>query len=280
MSGYISRCNYPTGCNGCSSTLIPEPYSQYGGSCCQPCCIGPTGDTGPTGPIGPAGGPTGPTGPTGWTGATGVSGATGWTGPTGATGATGWTGPAGGPTGPTGPTGATGSTGPTGVTGWTGPTGATGLTGPTGSTGATGWTGPTGPSGLTAYAYIYNIGAQTVAIESDVTFSNNGIITGGIAHVAGSPSIQIGTAGNYAVWFYVSGLEPSQFTLYQNGGIVPGAIYGTGSQDNNGMVIITAAAGDVLTLKNHSSVSGIVLQTAAGGTQTIVNASIIIQKLN
>ena len=77
-------------------------------------------------------------------------------------------------------------------------------------------------------------------------------------------------------------MEPNQFTLFQNGAPVAGGIYGTGAgtQGNNGMVVITAAAGDVLTVRNHSATSGITLQTLAGGTQTNSNASILIQKLS
>jgi hypothetical protein len=46
------------------------------------------------------------------------------------------------------------------------------------------------------------------------------------------------------------------------------------------MVIITAAAGDVLTLRNHTSTAAVTLQTLAGGTQINSNASVLMQKLN
>jgi len=47
------------------------------------------------------------------------------------------------------------------------------------------------------------------------------------------------------------------------------------------MVIISAAAGDVLTLRNHTSFVGDVnLQTLAGGSEVNVNASILIQRLS
>ena len=221
-----------------------------------------TGDTGATGP----------TGATGATGATGPAGLTGDTGPTGATGDTGATGA----TGATGPAGATGDTGATGATGATGPAGATG------DTGATGPTGATGINGLSEYAYIYNLDAQVVAIEADISFSSNGVIIGTITHAPGTSTIQIGSAGDYSIWFYATGVEPNQFALFQNGAPVAGSIYGTGAgtQGNNGMVIITAAAGDVLTVRNHSSSAAVTLQTLAGGTQINSNASILIQKLS
>ncbi|MNP49887.1 hypothetical protein D3C76_1441050 [compost metagenome] len=84
------------------------------------------------------------------------------------------------------------------------------------------------------------------------------------------------------VWFYVTAIESNQFTIYQNGSPVPGAVYGTGggTQTNYGMVIITAAAGDVLTLRNHTSASAVTLQSLAGGIQINTNASVLIEKVS
>ncbi|HAG43684.1 MAG TPA: collagen-like protein, partial [Clostridium sp.] len=148
--------------------------------------------------------------------------------------------------------------------------------------GATGATGVTGPQGLSEYAYIYNLLAQVVALEADVIFSTNGVIVGTIAHTPGTSTITIGTAGDYAIWFNAAGVEPNQFAVFQNGAPVAGAIYGSGAgtQPNPGMVIVTAAAGDVLTLRNHTSAAAVTLQTLAGGTQINANASILIQKIS
>lgn len=46
------------------------------------------------------------------------------------------------------------------------------------------------------------------------------------------------------------------------------------------MIIIAAAAGDILTIRNHSGASAVTLQTLAEGTQINSNASILIQKLS
>jgi len=148
-------------------------------------------------------------------------------------------------------------------------------------TGPQGPIGPTGPQGLSEYAYIYNLTAQAVPIEADVLFSNNGIITGNITHVPGTATIILGSAGVYSVWFYASALEPSQFTLFQNGVPVPGATYGTetGTSSNPGWIIISAA-GDVLTVRNHTSEIPVALQTFSGGTQVNTNASILIQRID
>jgi hypothetical protein len=83
------------------------------------------------------------------------------------------------------------------------------------------------------------------------------------------------------VQFSVSGVEPGQFALFVNGAAAPGTVYGSGAgtQQDNGQVILTLSASDVLTLVNHSSAAAVTLQTLAGGTQTNVNASLLIEKL-
>ncbi len=121
-----------------------------------------------------------------------------------------------------------------------------------------------------------------VAVEADILFSDNGVIVGSITHVLGTAPIILGSAGTYSIWFNASCNEPNQFTLFQNGGPVAGAVYGSGAgtQPNPGMVIITAGAGDVLTLRNHSSAAAATLQTLAGGTVSNADASILIQKIS
>jgi hypothetical protein len=267
---------------------------------------GGTGSAGPSGATGPAGGPTGATGTSGaagGTGATGVSGSSGATGSAGPTGLTGPTGTAGligptGPAGPSGPVGSSGATGATGVsgssgatgsagpTGLAGPTGTAGLigptgpAGPTGTTGTTGASGPTGPVASPSYAYVYNLAAQTVAVEADVLFDHTGPLLG-FTHTAGTSTITVTAAGTYLVDLSASATEVAQFALTVNGVPVPQSTYGSGAgtQQDNGQVILSLAAGDVLTLRNHSSASAITLATVIGGTQANVNASLVIEKL-
>lgn len=240
---------------------------------------GVTGSTGAAGPAGPAG-------PQGAAGQRGDEGATGGAGPPGLQGVQGAVG-APGPQGLQGPQGAGGLIGPqgpqgtVGVAGPQGPAGPAGAIGPIGLTGATGPAGAAGTNGLSQYAYIYNTGAQTVALEADVSFDNNGVITPGITHSPGTASVVLVNAGVYKVTFSVSGSQPSQFALFLNGALVPGSVYGSGAgtQQNTGQVLIQIGAGDVLTLKNHTSSAGVDLQTLAGGTQANANASLAIEKL-
>jgi hypothetical protein len=69
--------------------------------------------------------------------------------------------------------------------------------------------------------------------------------------------------------------------LFVNGALVPGTVYGSGAgtQPSIGQGIFAVTAGDVLTLRNHTSAAAVGLQTLAGGTQTNANASVAIEKL-
>jgi hypothetical protein len=169
------------------------------------------------------------------------------------------------------------------VNGTNGLVGATGTTGLTGATGATGATGPAG-SGSSDYGYIYNLDDEVVPVEAAVNFSDNGLGTASFTHVLGSSQIQVANAGIYKVTFSVSGTEPNQFAVFLNGVVVPGSIYGSGAgtQQNNGQVIISIGANDILTLVNHTSAAAVTLaaSTPIGGTAASVNASILIQRLD
>jgi Collagen triple helix repeat (20 copies) len=198
-------------------------------------------------------------------------------------GLTGATGPDG-PTGPIGPTGLDGLGGLMGLTGATGPDGPAGPAGPTGADGPTGPAGPAGPAGtggIAEYAYIYNLGAEVVPLEADVTLDTNGVMTSGITHAGGTSQVGLVGAGTYKVTTSVSGVEPNQFALYIDGSVVDGTTYGSGAgtQQNNGQAIITVSANAVLTVRNHSSAAAVTLQALAGGTQANANASLVIEKL-
>lgn len=130
--------------------------------------------------------------------------------------------------------------------------------------------------------FIFNVSAQTVPIESDVIFDTNGILNPVIAHTPGTSQITVTSPGSYEITFSVSGVEPNQFGLFLNGAPVAGTVYGSGAgtQLNFGQALIALIAGDVLTLRNHSSSAAVTLQTLAGGTQTNVNASVVIKRLS
>ena len=132
----------------------------------------------------------------------------------------------------------------------------------------------------TSYAYIYNTGNQSIPVEGDIPFNANGALLG-VSHNVDNGSIIIENPGTYAVWFSVTGETPNQFALFQNNSPVPGSIYGTNaaSAGNLGMVIISAQAGDVLTVRNYSSDEAILLDNSAGGTEVNTSASIKILRI-
>jgi len=226
----------------------------------------------------PSQGPQGPQGPAGLQGVPGPQGPVGSQGGPGPHGAAGSQG-APGPQGPPGPQGATGPQGTAGSPGAPGPQG------PAGSQGVLGSEGPEGPAGFASdHAYIYNLNAQTVAPESDIAFNSNGIVSGGFSHTPGDSQIVIGTIGDYAVTFSVTGATANQFALFLDGQLVSGTLYGSDdpNQMNIGQAIITVnSAPAVLTLRYHSNISilSVQLQTPAGGIQANVTASIFLQKL-
>lgn len=237
------------------------------------------GIPGPAGPVGPPGvaGPAGPAGPVGPAGAVGPAGPAGNVGTISIVDAV-------NAISAIGSVGAAGPVGATGVAGITGPVGATGSEGPAGATGPVGVTGDAGPAGgLSQFGYIYNLGAQVIQVEADVTFDTNGVLTPGFTHAPGTAHFVVANSGHYEVCFSVSGVEPNQFALFLNSSsLVAGSVHGSGTntQVNIGQSIVALAAGDVLTLRNHSSATAVTLQTLDGGTQANVNASIIIKKLS
>lgn len=131
------------------------------------------------------------------------------------------------------------------------------------------------------YISVYNTTSQVVAVEGDIGFSATGASSGGLTHTPGTTNVVVGTAATYLISFTVSAVEPNQFTVFINGAPVAGSTFGsgTGTQQNHGEVVVALAAGDVITLRNHTSASAVTLQTVAGGTETNVNASLFIRAI-
>lgn len=138
---------------------------------------------------------------------------------------------------------------------------------------------PVPPTG-NPYGYVYKTDTQDVPVNEPVIFTNNGAMLG-ITHEANTAPVIIESPGIYAVWYTITGTDPGQFTLYRNETPVPGSTYGSRNTENNttGMVIINAAAGDQITLRNHTSTDAVTLDNAAGGTETGVSASILLLKI-
>jgi hypothetical protein len=213
----------------------------------------------------------GATGKSGLAGAIGLTGASGSTGPVGATGAQ----------GDVGPVGATGATGVTGLVGAAGPVGPRGLIGADGQVGGDGPPGPNGTPAPTGYAYVYDTSGQTVALEGDILFNANGPISADFTHVVGAAGITFVTPGTYKVAFVISGTASNQMSTFINGVGTLGGTYGAddGAEQTSGQTILTVSAGNVLTIRNHTSLGAVVLANHAGGSNTSVDASILIERL-
>jgi len=216
-------------------------------------------------------------------GAKGEIGQRGSAGVAGHAGAGGATGPAGntGPAGSSGATGSSGAKGATGATGEAGANGSNGAPGIAGVPGVAGTPGATGPAAVAQYANLFNMDTQIVAPETDIAFTNNGVMTSDFVHRPFTSQLTIAAAGDYAVWFTVTAVEPNQFSVFDNGLVVDGSTFGSGAgtQQNSGMVIVRANAGDILTLRNHSSITAVTLEFFTGGSAFTTSASMIIEKL-
>jgi hypothetical protein len=212
-------------------------------------------------------GPAGPVGPTGNTGAAGPAGATGAAGPTGATGAA-------------GAIGAAGAVGPAGATGATGPIGLTGLTGATGATGAA------GSSGTLAFADFFALmppdNSATVGIGTDVSFPQDGPLSGGAIARTSASVFNLAAIGTYQVVFQVSVDEAGQLVLTLNGADLAYTVVGraTGTSQIAGLSLVTTTVtNSLLTVRNPAGNStALTITPLAGGTRP-VSAHLLITRI-
>lgn len=129
--------------------------------------------------------------------------------------------------------------------------------------------------------------SATVAVGAPFPFDTDGPFTAGaFLHtaspvVATSAPITIVNAGIYRVEYTVTVAEARQIALYLNGAVVTSTIYGqaTGTSVTTGIAIITVAANDVLTLRNHLSAAALTLVTPSGGTAANNTNSLVIMKI-
>lgn len=212
-------------------------------------------------------------------GSQGVPGPAGAAGPQGEPGAQGEQGIQGEPgaQGEQGIQGEPGLQGEQGIQGEAGPQGDQGEIGPEGPEGPE---GPSGAGGILGYGYIYNLTAQSVAIEAPIVFDSTGPVLG-VTHAPNTPDIEVVNAGTYSITYSVSGTEPNQFAIFVNGVAVPSTVYGSGAgtQQNTGQAILALDAGDIITIVNHSSAAAVGLASVIGGTQANVNASVLLERL-
>jgi len=102
------------------------------------------------------------------------------------------------------------------------------------------------------YAYIYNIGTQTMKLNESVLFDHNGAISSGITHSIGTSDIILIHEGIYLITFYAyGGTHHSSFGLFLNDRLVDGGLYGVSGVDvvHRGQVIIEVEKKSVVTVR-------------------------------
>jgi hypothetical protein len=244
-------------------------------------------------------GPDGVAGPRGATGAPGTTGARGTVGPKGDTGAAGASGPQGaagskgdtgaaGSAGPQGPAGPKGDTGDTGAAGQVGPAGPTGPIGPAGPTGPLGPAGPSGGGGgVLGFAEFFALmppdNASTVPAGGDINFPQDGPAdtTGDIVRLSAS-AFDFADAGTYDVAFSVPVNEAGQLELTLNGVPLAYTVSGraTGTSPIAGEALVTASAGDVVTVRSPASaITALTISELAGGAEPS-SATLTIERLS
>jgi len=148
--------------------------------------------------------------------------------------------------------------------------------------------GPASAPSEEVFGFFYNKEvAGTVAIEGVFPFDTDGPVSpGAFLHTASpvpatSAPITIVNAGTYEVVWTTGVAEPQQVALFLDGVAVDSTIYGqaTGTSVMTGVAVITATAGQALTLRNHSSAAALTLVTPAGGTQDNNTNSLFIKSL-
>ncbi|SFE62199.1 Collagen triple helix repeat-containing protein [Paenibacillus algorifonticola] len=253
---------------------------------------GPQGLAGALGPQGLAGlvGAIGALGPEGIAGALGPQGAAGIVGAIGALGAQGIAGALGpqglaglvGAIGALGPEGIAGALGPQGLAGLAGAIGAAGLAGPAGAAGpagpagAVGPAGPAGPvGGVLGFADFFALmppnNAATVATNTDVSFPQDGPISGTAITRINASSFNLSAIGTYQVLFQVNVNEAGQLILTLNGADLAYTVVGraTGTSQIVGMALVqTTLINSVLTVRNPAGNStALTITPLAGGTR-------------
>jgi hypothetical protein len=218
-------------------------------------------------------------GPEGLAGALGPQGLTGLVGAIGALGPEGLAG-ALGPRGLAGLAGAIGALGPEGLAGALGPQGLAGIAG---AIGEAGLAGPAG--GVLGFADFFALmppnNAATVAPNTDVSFPQDGPISGTAITRVNASSFNLAGIGTYQVLFQVNVNEAGQLILTLNGADLAYTVVGraTGTSQIVGMALVqTTVINSVLTVRNPAGNSeALTITPLAGGTRPVSAHLVITQ---
>ena len=170
-----------------------------------------------------------------------------------------------------------GARGPQGLQGLEGPQGEQGLQGAQGEQGEQGPQGPQGgtsPADVAQYGYFSRSTVGVISNNDNVPFET-ALSSPGVTQIAGA--IVLAEAGVYEVHWFVDVVEPNQFAIAVNGGVLVDSIYGqdVANDQNCGRLILNANAGSALELRNVSG-AAVSLNSTGAAART---ASIVVVKL-
>lgn len=110
-----------------------------------------------------------------------------------------------------------------------------------------------GASSLSAWGYVYQLGAQTITVGSNVTYSNNGPLNG-INHEPEDSTIEVVMAGTYNIVFaiYTNQNNPQDWAVVINGR--PQSRFNSAGQSLTAATTLTLEAMDRVTIRNVNTV--------------------------
>lgn len=128
---------------------------------------------------------------------------------------------------------------------------------------------------LQAYGYIFQVGTESVPLNTNVNYSNNGPLLN-IVHIPGTAPIVVGLAGIYNISLVVNTSlnNPAGFSIFVNG--VSQANFVSGGQNLTALASLPLNAGDSITIRNTAtSPDPAVLRTG-----TSVSSTVLINKVD
>ena len=138
------------------------------------------------------------------------------------------------------------------------------------------------PKGFTTQGSFINTTDQTVALEADAVFMAK-VETTNIAWSSFNPSqVQIMEDGIYSAYFQLNTQTASQFAVTINGVADENTTFGTnkGAGQIDSRSLLTLRAGDILTVRNHSSnVGSVIITSKAGGLDSTISIVFTLFKL-
>jgi hypothetical protein len=132
------------------------------------------------------------------------------------------------------------------------------------------------------YALMPSDNAATVAPGTDVSFPQNGPISGNVITRTGTSTFKLSSIGTYQVLFQVSVTEAGQLILTLNGVDLAYTVAGraTGTSQIIGMALVqTTVINSILTVRNPAGNStALTITPLAGGTRP-VSAHLVITQI-